>query len=100
MSNGFDGLLVNHAGLGQATQDLSSGVQAIDGRMHQLEQDLAPLQSQWVGNAQQAYNVAKTKWDRAIEEMRQLLVDTSRTVSESSGEYAAADRRGAAAFQL
>ena len=100
MTNGFDGLLVNHAGLDQAAQDLHSGVRAIDARMQQLEQELAPLQSQWAGNAQRAYREAKTTWDRAIEEMKLLLADASRTVSQSSSEYAAADNRGAASFQL
>jgi early secretory antigenic target protein ESAT-6 len=100
MTSGFDGLLVNHAGLDQAAQDLYNGVQAIDNRMHTLEQDLAPLQSQWAGNAQTAYNVAKTKWNNAIDEMKLLLADTSRTVSQSNGEYAAADNRGAQSFQI
>ena len=99
MTSGFDGLLVNHAGLDQAAQDLYNGVQAIDNRMTQLEQDLAPLQSQWAGNAQQSYNVAKAKWNKAIDEMKLLLADTSRTVSQSNGEYAAADKRGAQSFQ-
>ena len=100
MTNGFDGLLVNHAGLDQAAQDLQSGVRAIDARLHQLEQDLAPLQSQWAGDARRAYLEAKTTWDRAIDELKLLLADAGRTVSQSSSEYAAADRRGAASFQL
>ena len=98
MTSGFDGLLVNHAGLDQAANDLATGVQAIDNRMAQLEQDLAPLQSQWAGNAQQAYIVAKNKWDAAIEEMKVLLADTSRTVSQSNVEYNQADIRGANSF--
>ena len=100
MTSGFDGLLVNHAGLDQAAQDLANGVQAIDNRMNQLEQDLAPLQSQWAGNAQQSYNVAKTRWNTAIDEMKLLLADTSRTVSQSNAEYGAADNRGAQNFQV
>ena len=100
MTSGFDGLLVNHAGLDQAANDLATGVQAIDNRMNQLEQDLAPLQSQWAGNAQQAYNVAKTKWNTAIEEMKLLLADTSRTVTQSNAEYNQADIRGANSFQI
>jgi early secretory antigenic target protein ESAT-6 len=100
MPTGFDGLLVNHAGLHQAAQDLDDGVRAIDSRMHQLEQDLAPLRGQWAGNAQQTYVAAMATWDRAIEEMKLLLADTSRTITQSSGEYAAADNRGAAAFQV
>jgi early secretory antigenic target protein ESAT-6 len=99
MTGGFDGLLVNQAGLRQAAQDLDQAVQAIDGRLHQLELDLGPLRGQWAGNAQQAYLVAKARWNHAIDEMKRLLADTSRAVDESSAAYAAADERGAASFQ-
>lgn len=94
----LDGLRVNHAGLDLAAQDLAGAVQKIDDRLHQLEAELAPLRSDWTGNAQQAYVVAKATWDTAMEEMKVLLQDTSTTVHQSNAEYQAADARGAAAF--
>lgn len=97
MSN-LDGIRVNHAALDQAAQDMYKTVQDIDERMNRLEAELKPLQSGWAGNAQQAYYVAKGKWDTAIEEMRNLLDQSHQTVSHSNQEYAAADRRGAAQF--
>ena len=61
-------------------------VKDIDDRMNRLESELAPLKSDWHGNAQQAYTTAKAKWDWAIQEMRDLLDEsprrsTSRTTS-------------------
>jgi WXG100 family type VII secretion target len=97
---GYDGLLVNHGSLDQASQDLYNAVKAIDNRMNQLETELNPLKSDWAGNAQAAYTVAKSKWDTAIAEMMQLLSDTSTTVGQSNADYHAADVRGANQFQI
>lgn len=96
----LDGLRVNHAGLDTAADDMSRTVTEIDGRLDRLEQELAPLRSQWAGNAQQAYEAARTRWDLAIKEMRDLLQETSRTVTQSNAEYRAADQRGAASFDI
>jgi early secretory antigenic target protein ESAT-6 len=96
----LDGLRVNHAGLDAAADDLRRTVNDIDARLNRLEQELAPLRSDWTGNAQQAYVAAKARWDRAITEMRDLLDETGRTVQQSNAEYQAADQRGAAAFDI
>ena len=96
----LDGLRVNHAGLDTAAEDMYRTVKDIDDRLNRLEQELAPLRSDWTGNAQQAYQTAKAKWDGAIQEMRDLLADTSAQVHQSNAEYKAADQRGAAAFDI
>ena len=96
----LDGLRVNHAGLDNAAPDLSTAVKEIDDRMNRLEGELAPLKSDWSGNAQASYHAAKAKWDAAIQEMRDLLDQTSQTVYQSNAEYRAADQRGAASFEI
>ncbi|MBA2955355.1 WXG100 family type VII secretion target [Nocardioides sp. MAH-18] len=96
----LDGLRVNHAGLEAAAQDLATTVKQIDERLNRLESELAPLRSDWTGNAQQAYHVAKTKWDTAMKDMKDLLQDTSMTVHQSNADYKAADQRGAASFDF
>jgi 6 kDa early secretory antigenic target len=96
----LDGLRVNHAGLDMAAQDLSDSVKKIDDRLNRLESELAPLRSDWTGNAQQSYQVAKTKWDTAMQEMRDMLQETSNTVHQSNADYRAADQRGAASFEI
>jgi 6 kDa early secretory antigenic target len=94
----FDGLRVNHAGLDTAAQDLHATVKQIDDRLNRLDSELAPLRTDWVGNAQHAYTTAKAKWDAAILEMKGLLDHTGRMVQQSNTEYLAADRRGASSF--
>ena len=97
---GFDGLVVNHGGLSEITDHLYKMVKDIDDRMNRLESELAPLKSDWHGNAQQAYTTAKAKWDWAIQEMRDLLDESHQTVYQSNAEYQAADKRGAAQFEI
>ena len=53
--SGFDGLVVNHAGLDEASERLSSAVKTIGSDLDQLESDLKPLQHEWSGQAQAAY---------------------------------------------
>ena len=96
----LDGIRVNHSGLDQAAQDLYMKVKDIDYRMNQLEIELSPLRNEWAGNARSSYDSAKAKWDWAIQEMKDLLDQTSQTVYQSNADYAAADKRGAEAFQI
>lgn len=96
----LDGIRVHHAGLDQAAQDLHQKVTDIDGRLQRLESELGPLRHSWAGEARSAYDTAKARWDTAIGEMKELLAETGRTVQQSNADYAAADRRGAEAFQI
>lgn len=94
----FDGIRVNHAALDLAIDEMIKAVNDIDGRLDRLEGELEPLRSQWVGNAQQSYTIAKAKWDTAIQEMKDLLTETHTSVATSKQEYIQADARGAAQF--
>jgi len=89
---------VSHDGLDRAAEALQAAVRRIDERLDRLEGELAPLRSDWTGEAQQAYEVARGRWEQAMREMRDLLDSTGRQVVESNGAYRAADLRGAAAF--
>jgi 6 kDa early secretory antigenic target len=96
----LDGIRVRHSALDQAAADMYSTVKAIDDRMNRLESELEPLRSDWHGQAQEAYRIAKAKWDWAIQEMRDLLDESHQTVYQSNAEYMAADNRGAAQFEI
>ena len=95
---GFDGLLVDHAALDQAAQDLSNAVKDIDARMNQLEDELRPLQSDWTGRAKDQYAISKQRWNTAIYEMLTVLGQTSTSVTQSNADYISADQRGAQSF--
>lgn len=98
-ARGFDGLLVDHAGLDAGAADLARGVRAIEERLQRLEGELGELREDWVGSAQEAYLEAKARWDASLREMKDLLARTGTAVAEANAEYAAADRRGAALFR-
>jgi early secretory antigenic target protein ESAT-6 len=96
----LDGLKVVHGGLDRTADELMSIVTRIDARLQRLEQDLEPLRSAWIGDAQQAYAGAKQRWDAAVTEMRDLLQHTAQQVARSNSSYRAADARGARAFDI
>lgn len=95
---GFDGLLVDHAALEQAAQDLSAAVRDIDARMNRLEDELRPLHSDWTGRAKDQYGISKQRWNTAIYEMLTVLGQTSTSVTQSNADYISADQRGAQSF--
>ena len=91
-------LLVSQAALAQTADDLGATIAAMAARLAQLDQELAPLRSEWIGNAQEAYAVAKVRWDTEIERLSSALSSARLAVMQSAAAYAEADRRGAAMF--
>jgi WXG100 family type VII secretion target len=75
-------------------------VDEIAARLEALERDLAPLADSWVGDAREAFVVAKHRWDAAITELHQVLHETSIQVTLANAEYRSADVRGARSFDL
>ena len=94
----MNSIRVAHEGLDRAADDLRAAVRRIDERLDRLEGELAPLRADWTGEAQQAYEVARLRWEQAMREMRDVLDSTGHQVVESNAAYRAADLRGAAAF--
>lgn len=96
----LDDLKVEHGGLERVADDLMTIVNRVGCRMEELDRELSPLRTQWVGDAQLAYAASKQRWDAAIAEMRELLQVTARQVTQSNAEYRAADERGARSFDI
>ena len=96
----LDGLRVNHAELDTAAQNMYATVKKMDESLNSLESDVAPHVATWSGTQQEAYRQAKAAWDWAMQEMRDLLDDSHKSVYTSNAEYLAADKRGAARFDF
>lgn len=94
----FDGINVQHGKLDAGSADVMAAANDIKDRLNTLEDELKPLASDWTGAAKQSYEEAKATWDKAIEDMIQLLRTASSNVSTSNDEYKAADARGAGRF--
>lgn len=99
MSANLDGLRVNHASLDEAAQNMLNTVNQMGNRLNQLDVELKPLRDSWSGNQMQAYHQAKAAWDWAMQEMRDLLDESHKTVYQSNADYMAADNRGAGRFE-
>lgn len=91
-------LLVSQSALAQTADDLAAAVAAMAARLAQLDQELAPLRTEWIGTAQEAYLAAKVHWDAEIERLSASLSSVRLAVLQSATQYAEADRRGAAMF--
>ncbi|GGD12783.1 WXG100 family type VII secretion target [Nocardioides daphniae] len=94
----FSGIQVDHGQLDEASRDLVQAAVRIEGRLDQLESELAPLRSSWGGSAQESYVLAQRQWDAAMVEMVTLLRDFSVGVTEANEAYRAADLRGSRRF--
>jgi WXG100 family type VII secretion target len=84
---------VNFGGLDAAAADIQSSANQIEGRLDQLESDLAPLRADWTGAASASYQEAKTKWDQAMRDMKALLADVGVAVTQSNSDYQATERQ-------
>ena len=94
-----DVITVDHAALQQAAADLARAVAASEERIERLAGELAPLQTEWYGSAQQAYLEAKAVWESAQGEMRMLLARLGAAVGSAQEAYRSADQAGARAFR-
>lgn len=88
-------LKVNFGGLDVAAADITSGANALEARLAQLESELAPLRADWTGAASESYQVAQAKWNAAINDMKLLLADIGKAVSLSNTDYQTAESRNA-----
>ena len=94
-----DVIIVDHTALQQAAADLTRAVVASEERIARLAAELAPLQAQWFGTAQEAYLEARSVWESAQAEMRLLLGRLGVAVAAAEEAYGSADRAGAQAFR-
>ena len=94
----LDGLRVNHGELEAAAQNMYATVKKLDESLNSLETDIAPKVATWSGEQKEAYRVSKASWDWAMQEMKDLLDESHRTVYQSNDEYRRADTRGASRF--
>jgi len=92
---GAGNLKVDFGALEAAAADIMAGANQIESRLGQLESELAPLRADWTGAASESYQGAKAQWDSAIGDMKQLLADIGRAVTQSNADYQSTESRNA-----
>ncbi|MFC2359271.1 MAG: WXG100 family type VII secretion target [Actinomyces dentalis] len=93
-------LRVNAASLSTAAGDLRSGATGIQTALDNMDSELSQLQSNWDGDAQQAYLVAKQQWTEGMNGMREVLALVGQLVDEANESYTTTDQSNAHRFEL
>lgn len=81
-----DGYKVNFGAVDTAGSDLVTSANNIATKLDTMETNLRPLQADWTGAASEAYVQAKAKWNAALTEMKVLLNDIGRQVTQDAAE--------------
>jgi WXG100 family type VII secretion target len=89
----MDGYKVNFGAVDTAGSDLVTGANNIETKLNDMETALRPLQADWTGDASEAYVQAKIKWNQALTEMKGLLHEIGRQVSQDASEAKSNENR-------
>lgn len=92
-------LRVNAATLSTAAGDLRTGASGIQASLDTMDAELRQLQTNWDGEAQRAYLIAKQQWTEGMEGMRQVLTLVSQLVDGANESYKTTDETNAKAFE-
>lgn len=90
---GGNGYKMQFGAVDAAGADLVGGASSIENKLNDMENALKPLQADWTGSASEAYVQAKAQWNAALTEMKALLHDIGRQVSQDSADGQANENR-------
>lgn len=88
----------NFGAIDAAAADIQTGANGIETRLNEMDSALQPLRSDWTGSAAESYQQSKAQWTSAINDMKLLLQDIGRAVSQGNEDYQAAENRNAQRF--
>ena len=90
---GGNGYKMQFGAVDAAGADLVGSANQIENKLNDMENALKPLQADWTGSASEAYVQAKAQWNSALTEMKALLHDIGRQVSQDSADGQANENR-------
>ncbi|GAA2860757.1 WXG100 family type VII secretion target [Microbacterium arabinogalactanolyticum] len=90
---GGNGYKMQFGAVDAAGADLVGSANQIENKLNDMENALKPLQADWTGSASEAYVQAKAQWNAALTEMKALLNDIGRQVSQDSADGQANENR-------
>lgn len=71
----------------------------IEDKLDAMERRMLGRKDQWTGDASLAFDEARSAWDGAMNDMKNVLQDVGLTVGLSNDEYRAAEARNARRFR-
>ena len=89
MSTGH--LLVNFGTVEQASESCTATANQLNGTLDDLRSYLAPLKSQWDGDAAGSYDALQAKWDQACAGLNAVLAQIGTAVLTAHDNYRSAE---------
>lgn len=80
------------------SESIGHGADGIAQKLSDLEREVGHLREQWNGEAQQAYDQAQQRWNRDLDDVRNILSRIASATAEISGGYTDSDQRSAKFF--
>ncbi|WP_156757895.1 WXG100 family type VII secretion target [Actinokineospora pegani] len=90
-----DMIKVNFAEVANASNALSSTSSQLEGLLGDLKSRLAPLAAGYTGSASEAWNAKQAQWDRAYDELKQVLSSIAVAVQQAGENYEATEKANA-----
>ncbi len=88
-----DYIKVNFESLEAGYQNLKQGANTLESHLRDLEQRIeSGMLSVWNGTAQQAYQEKKQQWNRAAQDMQQVLAGIGQAVQRAHESYTTAEQ--------
>lgn len=89
----------NFEAIDVAAGDISTGANGIESKLNDMDSQLQPLQADWTGSASESYQQAKARWEKALTEMKELLVNIGRATTEGNQDYQQTEKANANRFE-
>lgn len=90
-----DMIKVNFAEVANASQSLSTSASKLEQLLGDLKQRLAPLEAGYEGAAKEAWHAKQNEWNKAQDDLRQVLASIGMAVQQSGENYEQTEKANA-----
>lgn len=90
-----DIIKVNFAEVANAAQSITSTSGQLEGLLGDLKSRLAPLRAGYTGAAAEAWDAKQQEWDRAYDDLKQVLSSIGTAVHQSGENYEQTEKANA-----
>jgi WXG100 family type VII secretion target len=87
-----DGIKVDYATIHQAADDCKKTGGELDNAFEQLKSQLAPLTESWSGDAMNAWHEKQDHWNKALDELKQVLAQIAIALPQIADGYQSTDK--------
>ncbi|MGW5053248.1 WXG100 family type VII secretion target [Actinokineospora sp. NPDC004072] len=86
---------VNFEEVAAASQSLNSTAGQLEGLLQDLKSRLAPIGASYTGAASEAWQQKQAEWDRAYDDLKQVLSSIGAAVGQAGENYQATEQANA-----